>query len=738
MRRTLLPVLLLAAAAAQAIPTRIDITKLAGEGGIVLDGDLSDSGWSRARRVETFVEYFRADNVAPPVHTTAFITYDAHYVYIGFDSEDPRPAEIRAPFVDRDKVLADQDYVSVLLDTQNDRRSAVVFRVNPRGIQTDSVLDDATGSEDFAPDFFFESVAHESARGWTAEMRIPLSSLRYGAADPQTWGVLLLRNYPRDFRYVMANTVIPKSSNCYLCHASLLTGLTQLPAGGHLTLAPYSTAQRDEHRASDLRSPVVADPLESDVGLDLKWNPSATLTVDGTLNPDFSQIESDIPQISLNSRFALDYPEKRTFFLEGVDLLSTPVRAVYTRAITSPAWGVRVTGQTGTTAYTTLLAEDRGGGTVILPGALSSQFAPQDFRSRVLIGRARRSFGGSFGGLLLTTREIAGGGHNRLFGPDFQWKPNGSDQVRGQVLISDTTNPRRPDLSPQFDGSSTRGTGVRAVYSRDVSRYDIWSEGSWYSRGFRADNGFVPQVGTRWMYAEIGGHIYPKRGFFSFLRPYIGGDGGQKTFGDRAMTRLSIAPGLYFRGKWGSDGWIQYRVSHRERAGDRLIDSPFLQWSLHAAPSRLVPSLDFRGSFGGMIDYAGERPGRGDSLTASAALRPTDHLELQSDTQHQRLRLRSGEPVFTALVERLKTTYTFNSRSLVRLIGQYSGFDQRNFDERDGRSGSLSTSALYGYKLNWQTVFFVGYGDQRLLDEDAVYRRDGRSIFMKVAYAFQR
>jgi len=234
------------------------------------------------------------------------------------------------------------------------------------------------------------------------------------------------------------------------------------------------------------------------------------------------------------------------------------------------------------------------------------------------------------------------------------------------------------------------------------------------------------------VYSEIGAHVYPGRGFFSYFRPYIGGDAAQKT-DDRQTTRVGMAPGFYFRGKGGSDGWIQYWVGRREWVGNRMIASPFLQWNMHAAPSRLIPSIDFRGSFGGLIDYAGGRPGRGDSLTLGTALRPTDHFELQNDLQHQRLRLRSGEPVFTAMIERLKATYTFNSRSLVRLIGQYADLDQQ-----DARSGSVSTSALYGYKLNWQTVFFVGYGDQRVLDDAAVYRPSGRSVFMKVAYAFQR
>jgi hypothetical protein len=353
------------------VPTRIQIEKL--DGAITVDGDLSDAAWQQARRIDEFVEYYRADNTAPPAKTIGFIAYDAQYVYVAFRAEDPRPQEIRAPYVDRDKVLGDQDYVAVLLDTQNDRRSAVAFRVNPRGIQADSVVNDANGNEDFSPDFFFDAVARRTETGWAAEMRIPLSSLRYPASDPQSWGVILMRNYPRDFRYVMANTPIPKNSNCFVCHASTLTGLYGLPSGGHLTLSPYSTANTtdDGQRTTT-----------GDLGFDLKWNPSTKLTVDATLNPDFSQLESDVPQVDVNSRFALSYPEKRTFFLERVDLLSTPLSAVHTRTINSPAWGLRATGNALGSAYTLLVAEDDGGGVTIVPGTYGSRFLPREQRPR--------------------------------------------------------------------------------------------------------------------------------------------------------------------------------------------------------------------------------------------------------------------------------------------------------------------------------------------------------------------
>ena len=172
-----------------------------------------------------------------------------------------------------------------------------------------------------------------------------------------------------------------------------------------------------------LGSPLVNRPVKLDGGLDVKWTPNAVTALDGTINPDFSQVESDVAQLSVNQRFALFYSEKRPFFLEGIDLFATPIQAVYTRTITAPRWGARVTGKLGGTSYTALVTEDKGGGSVILPGPNGSDFADQDFRSFVAVGRVRHEIGNSFAGLLVADREVQGGGYNRVIGPDFQWRP---------------------------------------------------------------------------------------------------------------------------------------------------------------------------------------------------------------------------------------------------------------------------------------------------------------------------
>ncbi|HET8776001.1 MAG TPA: DUF5916 domain-containing protein [Thermoanaerobaculia bacterium] len=697
-------------AAALAVPTRVDIAKVAGT--ITVDGDPAEAAWGSAKRIEGFVEYYKGDNNEPPAKTVGLLAYDAEAVYVAFVADDPRPSAIRAPLVDRDKVLGDQDYVAILIDTLNDRRSGVAFRVNPRGVQTDSVVNDANGEEDFSPDFFYEAVARRTERGWSAEMRIPLASLRYPPSDPQTWGVIMMRNYPRDFRYIMANTPIPKNSGCFLCHASEVAGLEGLPAGSHFTIAPYSTA-------SISRQSTVGSRQESDFGLDLKWNPSAGLTLDGTLNPDFSQIEADVPQIDVNNRFALSYAEKRTFFLEGVDLLATPIAATYTRSIASPAWGMRATGNAGASAYTFLVAEDRGGGSVILPGPQGSEFVPQDFRSRIALGRIRRSFGESFGAFLVSARENEGGGHNRVLGPDFLWKRNDRDRLLGQLLISSTENPDRPDLSAQFRGQSFDGHAYRVVFTRDSKRYDIWAATTGYSPGFRADNGFVAQTGFRRVGLWPGLRFYPKR-FFSYVRPYTGleHDAG---FENGETLRTGAYQGFEFQGKWGSNGWMT--AGHvTERVGSTLLTRDQLEFNLRAAPLGWLPAIQADGTLGDKIDYAGARLGKGATLNLSGTVRATDHLELQLRTSREWLDLDSGR-LFNAQIDWLKATYTFSPRSLVRAIAQRSAI------ERGGTTEQRTTlSGLYAWKLNWQTVFFVGYGDAQ----------DAQSVFMKVAYAFQR
>ena len=179
-----------------------------------------------------------------------YLAYDDKFFYAAFEFADPHPEAIRAPLGDRDNVPSYTDYGGVILDTRNTGKTAILFLANARGIQYDAVTDDASG-ENSSPDFFWDSAARITERGWIVEMRIPFSTLRYRNLDPQTWGIILFRNYPRHYRYQLMSAKIPRGNNCLICRENLLSGLEGLPKGGHLIAAPYVSATHTARAADD-------------------------------------------------------------------------------------------------------------------------------------------------------------------------------------------------------------------------------------------------------------------------------------------------------------------------------------------------------------------------------------------------------------------------------------------------------------------------------------------------------
>ncbi len=577
---------------------------------IVVDGQLDDEGWRDALPVDTWYETNPGDNIPPQVKSVAYLGYDEKYFYAGFRFEDPNPRAIRAPVGDRDNVPPSTDYAGVILDTRNDGRTGILFLANPRGIQYDAVKDDASDNEDSAPDFYWDSVGRITETGWKLEIRIPFSSLRYSNSEPQTWGIMLYRNYPRDFRYQMFTTRLPRGGNCFICFENKLPGLKGLPAGGHLVLAPYASGSRKDEPEGDLGTPLEKGALGGEVGLDVKWTPFAGTAVDATLNPDFSQIESDVAQIAANERFALFFPEKRPFFLERHDLFSTPIQAVYTRTITSPRFGLRGTGKAGRLAYTALVADDRGGGSVIIPGPNGSELVDQDAHSLAAIGRVRLDFGRSFVSFLATDREVEGGAYNRVTGPDFQWRRGEGDTVTGQFLMSWSRTPDQPDVSPEWDGGTLSGHAADVWWYHSRTHVDWSAEYKDLADGFRADDGFVPQVGYRQQYAEAGYTVHPSKGAVRRLRTYFIFD--QSADRESDLLNREYSPGIGLDAIGNTFARLRWSWN-RVRAGGGTVTLPRsrLVYTVSTQPSRFLSELSADGTVGGEVDFDNVRAGRG-------------------------------------------------------------------------------------------------------------------------------
>lgn len=712
---------------------------------ISIDGDLGDSAWQDAAKLENWVEGSPGNNIPAKVKTTAYLSYDDKYFYIGIRAEDPDAAKIRAPYVERDGVIGTDDNIAIFLDTRGDKRTSYEIRVNPRGIQADGIYDDSGPLEDFSPDYFYDTASKIDSGGWSSEFRIPFSSLRYSSRNPK-FNILVWRNYPRDFRYAFYSAPVPRGSNCLVCHTQEITGLTDLPEAGHLTAAPYVASSRVDTPnvfGQDLGN----HELNSNVGADIKFTPSGSNAIDLTINPDFSQVEADSPQITVNQRFAVFVSEKRPFFLEGFDLFNTPMQVLYTRTITSPRAGARWTGRTGSNAYTVLVTDDRGGGLTILPGALGSDFAAQDFRAYDAIARVRHEMGASYVGAVLTDREASGGGHNRVIGPDLLWRPSESDQVYAQLLYSDTTNPNRPDLSSSWNGETLRSTAFRGGWDHQKTRYDFGGNISRLGDDFRADLGFIPQVGYREGFAYAGLRFYPEHSLFSFVRPSINYDRQEILGGQTLYEATQIGVGV--NGKRNLQAFIGQRINQQDlvrsplpKEPDRLLTQSYTTWQIQFDPSRRFTRVAFSGRTGQATDYNNQRVGRGWTVNATAIMRPVDRTTFQFDAGREFLDIH-GRRLYTAQFERLRTLYSFSANSIIRLIAQYSS------TTRDPNlyllpfpvpvhSGNFLGSLLYSYKLNWQTVLYLGYGDTRVLTAQNDLLRSDRSLFFKVSYAIQK
>ena len=365
---------------------------------VKLDGKLDDAVWERAPVIREFFEY-RPREAPAKVRTEARLVYGKDALYIGLMAFDPDPSKIEAPLVRRDQVYGAQDFFAVHIDPVGNRKFAQIFRVNAAGAIGDGLFNEDNQNEDFSPDFLFDVATHRSAEGWSAEFRIPFSTLRYADPPSEKWSIVIFRRYPREEQYSFSNARVPKDANCSQCFAQTVTGMTGLPHGREITLTPQLTLRRTTDRTNGVEAPRANDIV---VGADVKYRPRPDLVFDATINPDFSQVELDTPQLAANAQFALFYPEKRPFFLEGADILSAPWgSSIYTRSITDPAWGSRLTRRSDGHDLVVLTTRDDGKGLIFLPNALGTDIAIQETKSQATIARFRSQNGSvSVGGLL--------------------------------------------------------------------------------------------------------------------------------------------------------------------------------------------------------------------------------------------------------------------------------------------------------------------------------------------------
>lgn len=700
---------------------------------INVDAYLDEYFWKDAAKIDANIEVRPGENIPSPVNTEVLICHDEANIYVGFIAHDPEPEKIQVHFCDRDK-LFDDDWVLILFDTFNDQRRTYDFCCNPFGIQADMIETPTGGGGEW--DTIWESHGRITEDGYIVEMSIPFSSLNFPRTEgDQTWGFDLVRSYPRDVRHHIGSFPRDRNNNCYMCQSHKLIGFAGVSPGNNIEIDPTFNVLFSQERENETAGSFKEKEHKYDPGISANWGITPNLTLSGTLNPDFSNIEADELQLDINNPFANWYPEKRPFFLESADFFSTPFNVVHTRTMADPVWGLKLSGKEGDHAIGFYTVQDNITN-YLFPGIEGSDTESLQEKNQSSALRYKADIGKSSNlGILFTDRQNK---HyfNRLASVDGNIKFSEQDIVRFQAMRSNTEY--SDSIAANYDQSQSDfwGNAFEALYVHETRDYEFYGYHKEVDQDFRADLGFITQAGYR--YNEIGGEYTFQQGpghWYNILQ--FGGSFDYKRDLNNNLIHQVVSARYNYEGPMRSHSSFYTEIG-KDRYNDKEFNTEWAEgcFGLYAMPS-IFAHLHWR--YGDQIDYANTRLGTRLSLHPFLQFNFGLHLKMELGHTYEKLDEDTGR-LYTANKSHIKIIYQFSKRMFVRAILQYIDYDRNvylynNPDDYEPRTRNLYNQFLFSYKINPHTVFFLGYSDNFYGDQDIQFTQTNRTIFTKLGYA---
>jgi len=751
-------------------------------------------GAMQMAKVTGFVQRNPHDGAKVTEETAAYLGYDQKNLYVVFICFDD-PKKVRARMSRREDIY-DDDEVEVMLDTFHDLRRAYAFQTTPLGVQWDAIWSEATrdeisGNFDTSFDTVWDSKGKVTSRGFVVWMAIPFKSLRFPSTKNQDWGIILYRGITRKNEDAFWPSVSYKVAG-RLGQAATLSGLEGISPGRSIELIPYGIMRG--FRALDTRDPT--NPYfqnaiaQGQFGMDAKFVIRDHFVVDMTANPDFSQVESEDPQITVNQRFEVYFPEKRPFFLENEDYFRTPLDLFFTRNIEDPSAGIRLTGKEGPYSVGLMATDDRAPGQAVSP-----YFPLSSTRSYFTIARVSRDiFKESSVGALYTDWECPTTGEfNRVGGVDTRLKFNANWSLDAQAVVSSSNlagnfyaasgysgNNCETNLFP-FDagnagkGDHYAGPADKLHLKRDglhLSYDGVYDD---ISPGFVTVPGFVNRVDIRGLYQMIDYRFRPKKGWIVDWGPSL----NQRFVFDHEGNRLDTdyQPYLAIQGRGQTFIYLFPYEELRERL--RSQDFCFLGFSCQSQPNldyhehssgasvqtSILPEVtagasyhwgdgaNFVASPNAPAPLDGPFLARQDTATGTLTLRPIKPLKIENTYLFERLRtIGSNRGIFDDHIVRSKWNWQFTPQLSLRLILQYNSLLANTPGTTDlytylPTSRQFNADLLLTYLVHPGTAVYVGYNSdlQNLNVVPGVgvfstakgYLNDSRQFFVKVSYQFR-
>lgn len=674
----------------------------------LIDAVVGDDEWRSARPFELAYQTQPGDNVPPSERTEVRIAYDRDNLYFAIRAWDAEAAAIRGRVTRRDDIFGD-DYVTLHLDTYDDRRRAYVFSFNPLGIQADGLYNEgvSTGRNwDANIDRTWDGVLTSQGRvvedGYVVEAAIPFKTMRYQAGADRRWGLHVQRWIARKAENVSWRPISREVASL-LTQMGALTGLSDLDGGSTIDLVPTVTTAATSDRLGDGRLSHAGD---FDPAATLNWTVTPNVTISGTINPDFSQIEADVPQIEVNQRFPLRYPEKRPFFLEGGQFFRSPgaLNFVETRRIVDPDWGGKLTAKTGRNTWAVIAARDAVDNAVL--GVARYQ---------------RDLFQNSTAGGFLTTRRVERG-TNTLAAIDGQWRL--SLQTIGYQLSKSFTD---------VDGSTSTGDATYVWYDFVGRHWRLFVNDLRISGDYRAETAFVRRTGQQANTVIFGYELQREKTWWVRVRPFI-------------VTRALRTPERLLDESYADPGAditlardiriYTYYSFHRDAFLSREYDYRFGVVDYTVNTFKRV-AINGRLQVGQAVNFNPAAPQVGEHIDSSLTVTLKPDAKLNSEFIFLKSRLTSyggGEELFDQGVVRNRTNYQFTREHAARSIVEYNTLTRR-----------LGVSLLYTFLPRPNTAVYAGYGDRLLNDLDPVtharvhgFQRERRTVFLKLSHNFRR
>ena len=773
----------------------------------VIDGKLDDEIWKSAAVLKDFYQIQPGDNIAPTKQTEVLLGYDAKFLYVAFRCFD-EPDKVRATIAKRDNIWND-DYVGILFDTFNDGRKAYEFDFNPFGIQADGIWTDGQG-EDFNPDIVMESKGVLTTDGWTVEVAIPFKSLRYVAGKDKLWGAHFWRRIKRANNELSMWMPMNRDISSWLAQEGHLSGLEGISTERTLELIPSLTLSETGRRkpsffpvAAGQLDPgrMVNEPIKFDPGLTGKYSITPNVTLDFAINPDFAQVESDQLVVTANQRFPIFFPEKRPFFLEGIDIFQTQIAAVHTRTIVDPDVAVKLSGKVGRNTFGLLAASDNAPGNYSPEERLTAD--PRLIGKNAMVGvlRLKRDIGkkDSFIGLLGTYRKFVDL-YNEVGGLDTRLRVNKQTTFTAQALVSRS---RQfffyPDVGQRLDGTENG-----FIYATDYNMngrhfgYDYSTVGR--TRFYRSDVGFNRRTNTNNhnLFVRYNSEPKPKAKLISW-RVYnafgtnFDWQGNMQFYNNESQIQFSFPRQTYF----GTGVDIGYERVFEEEFGkkrpagstcaqtntctfwgeDNERSSPnggiyvfagsninkqfnfnlFANQSYHNMdfdfgaepkyPRASIPAVTARaakaaGLCGGPaappVCRAPQDPGPGKFFNFNAGITYQPSNPLNISLSFTKQRLRRNDTGLLAFDDNIVS---------VRATYQFTRFIfARGRIDFDSLASNYKGQFLFGWTPNPGTALYIGYNDDLTQNGyspftgqlEPGFRRNGRTVFIKMSYLFRK